>query len=490
MRVHYSNYIDFDNKYNILNKEMEAIIMSSNNLVNEHTRPTTDADRDVGFWDYVILWGGIAVSMGSFTVAAQLFPGLSPLKILASILIGLLIVTIVFVLIGDIGIVYGVPFVVYMRGCFGYKGAIVPAALRLIPAVVLFGFQTWVGANAINLILNQVIGNTNILIPYVIFGVLQTINAAYGLKAMAKFSWLAIPGLAILISYVAVWLLTTYDVTVLELYATPADNTSSLAFGIIAVAGIYLTAGVNSPDLTRDLRRTSDHSSDNFLIRNRKPFLAQVLGLVFIATLLMSTGMGGAILTGSSDAVDIVTAPFDSQLWLLVAVIVLAIAQWSTNTVANLLPGANIFTTIFSKLSFAQGTMITGVLGLLSVPWIVAPYLPTFTALVAAILGPLAGIMIADYHILRKRKLNIEEYYKIGGAFTYNNNYNIKAFVIYGISFIVAVFINLDYAFLTSLFISLVLYTLAMKKEIKPYDGEIKPYVGSEVEESIDGMTK
>lgn len=263
----------------------------------------------------------------------------------------------------------------------------------------------------------------------------------------------------------------------MELYATPADNISSFAFGIIAVAGIYLTARVNSPDLTRTLRRTPDHSSKNFLIRNRKTFIAQVLGLVIIATVLMSVGMGGAILTGSSDAVEIIMALFDSPFWLLVAVVILAIAQWSTNTVANLLPGANIFTTIFSRLTFAQGTIITGVLGLLSPPWLVAPYLPTFTAFVAAIRGLLAGIMITDYHILRKRKLNIEEYYKISGTFTYNNNYNIKAFVIYGVSFIIGVVINLAYAFLISLFISLVLYTLAMKKEIKPYDGEIKPYV-------------
>ncbi|MCT7656253.1 cytosine permease [Oceanimonas sp. NS1] len=150
--------------------------MAVHEMNNPELMPSTDKDRDINIWDFTMLWAGMTINMGAFTMGAQLYPGLSPWTIIGAILAAYAIVTSILILAGDIGIRYGIPFTVYIRGCFGYKGAKIPAAFRAIPACFWFGFQTWVAAVAIGKVLEMWIGYSNTTILILIFGVLQVVE--------------------------------------------------------------------------------------------------------------------------------------------------------------------------------------------------------------------------------------------------------------------------------------------------------------------------
>jgi NCS1 family nucleobase:cation symporter-1 len=433
------------------------------NLRNPELLPTKDKDRDISIGDFTMLWAGMTINMGAFTMGAQLYPDLSPVTILIAILVAYLMVTSILILTGDIGLVYGLPFAVYIRKCFGYKGANIPAFFRAIPACFWFGFQTWVGAVALDMIMEMWIGYSNVTLLILLFGTLQILNAVFGMKAMAKFDWIAIPSLVILIAAVTFWLLKMNDATIIDVFAAPSSGTGSFWFAVMGIAGIWITMGINSPDLNRKLKRSVDHSSDNFFIRNRKPIYAQLTGLVIIGAGTLLVGMIGGILTGTWDPVEIIANSITTPVILLLSLLTIVFAQWSTNTAANLMPAAYVIMNAFPKLNFAKGVVAAGIIGLLMMPWVFADNLLWFTVITSGLLGPIAGIMITDYHILRKRKLDIEEFYTTDGQTSFNK----KGFIAYGISFVLSI-LFMDYAFFIGFVVSTLLYYVLMKNEVAP----------------------
>ncbi|MFP2768650.1 cytosine permease [Oceanisphaera sp. KMM 10153] len=441
--------------------------MAVHEMNNPELMPSTDKDRDINIWDFTMLWAGMTINMGAFTMGAQLYPGLSPWTIIGAILAAYTIVTTILILAGDIGIRYGIPFTVYIRGCFGYQGAKIPAAFRAIPACFWFGFQTWVAAVAIGKVLEMWIGYSNTTILILIFGVLQVINAIYGMKAMAKFDWVAIPALTILIGLVTFWLLQTNNATIGDVLAAPSLDNGSFWFAVMAIAGIWITMGLNSPDMTRKLERSRDHSSKNFFIRNRKPFFAQISGLIVIGSGILMVGMIGGILTGTWDPIEIVLNSMSSPIVLILSMITIAFAQWSTNTAANLMPSALILMNVFPRLNFGQGVAISGAIGLLMMPWVFADNLLWFSVITSGLLGPVAGIMLADFYLLRRGQLNVDDFYNPRGPFVYQNNYNLRAFLVYGLSFACSL-VFIDLAFFVGLVVSVVGYYLLMKPIARP----------------------
>jgi NCS1 family nucleobase:cation symporter-1 len=283
------------------------------------------------------------------------------------------------------------------------------------------------------------------------------------MKAMAKFDWIAIPSLVILIAAVTFWLLKMNDATIIDVFAAPSSGTGSFWFAVMGIAGIWITMGINSPDLNRKLKRSVDHSSDNFFIRNRKPIYAQLTGLVIIGAGTLLVGMIGGILTGTWDPVEIIANSITTPVILLLSLLTIVFAQWSTNTAANLMPAAYVIMNAFPKLNFAKGVVAAGIIGLLMMPWVFADNLLWFTVITSGLLGPIAGIMITDYHILRKRKLDIEEFYTTDGQTSFNK----KGFIAYGISFVLSI-LFMDYAFFIGFVVSTLLYYVLMKNEVAP----------------------
>lgn len=449
-----------------------------NPLISEELLPTKDDERDLSLIDYTLLWAGMTINIAGFAVGSQLYPGLSPKMIILGIFAAYGIVTALLVLTGDIGIKYGVPFTVYSRACFGYRGSHIAGLIRCIPCFFWFGFQTWVGAAALNEILKMITGYSNVPILIIIFGGLQIFNAIYGLKAMAKFDWIAIPALAIVLGLMMFWLLKDNNATISDIMNAPADNNLSFVFAVTGIAGGWITMALNSPDLSRKIKRDENYMEQSFLQRNKNSIISQVLGLVVVGALILIVGMTAGILTGVWNPIDVCIMSFQSKKFILIfCFLTILLAQWSTNTAANLMPPAYILLNIFPKLKFSITTIIAGIIGLIIMPWQFSDYLVQFQAISSALLGPICGIMISDYYLVRKQILNVKDLYEVDGQYKYKNNYNPAAILTLVLSFSIGIFTG-DYAFFTSLILSLVLYVILMKKIIlEKYEQNIGKYI-------------
>lgn len=431
--------------------------------------PTKDSERTLSLWDYTILWAGMTINIVAFSLGAQYYnggDGLSPWMLILVVLLGYGLVTALTVLAGDIGTKYGVPFAVYSRAAFGYKGSYLAGLVRCVPCFYWFGFQTWVEACALNMIMGIVVpGFDNVTMMLLLFAAFQIINALFGMEAMAKFDWIAVPMLGIMFAAIVVTICKKYNVSVPDIMAVKAAGNYSIAFAVSGIAGGWITMALNGPDLARQIKRSDDYKNQGLLKRNERAILGQLIGLLAVGVIAMMVGMAAGVFTGEWDLNNVVYSLFSNHMFMLVfCFISIAFAQWSTNTAANLMPPAYILLNIFPKMKFWMTTIISGIIGLLMMPWKQqgGDFLVVIQSHFSTLLGPIIGIMLADYFFIRKTVLNVDDLYNAGGQYTYTKGFNMGAMVTMIISFGLSLLAG-DYSFFAGLAISIVIYIVLMR---------------------------
>ncbi|OLR65414.1 cytosine permease [Peptoniphilus porci] len=441
----------------------------NNSLKNKELMPTQDSERTMSLADYIILWSGMTINIVAFSLGAQYFDngkGLSPLMISLVMIIGYGIVTLLTAMVGDIGTKYGIPFAAYIRAPFGYKGSYIASIIRAIPGLYWFGFLTWVGANSLNTMFGILApGFDNLTIIIIIFAAVQIMNTMYGVEAMAKFGWIAIPCLAIMFTAITIKIMDVYSITIPDVMATTAEGGYSIPFAISGIAGGWITMALNGGDLTRQIKRYPDYYKMNFWQRNKRAIIGQVIGLMLVGVLTMLVGVMAGITTGFWDLNDVVPHLFTNKFTVSLCLIVIMFAQWSTNTAANLLPPSLALLNIFPKLKYSYSTIICGCISILMMPWKLQSqggFLVTIQSWISLMLGPIIGIILTDYFLIRKTQVNIKDLYDSQGQYYYKNGYNFAAVLATFLSFVLALFTG-DYAFYTGLTISVVIYYVLMK---------------------------
>lgn len=441
--------------------------------------PTVESGRTMSLADYFILWAGMTINVVAFSLGAQYYnggDGLGAWTLVLVILVGYGIVTALTALMGDIGTLYGVPFAVYARAPFGYKGSSIAGLLRAVPALYWFGFQTWVGAAALNYMMETIFGVGNLTLMIIAFAVFQVVNAMYGLKAMAKFDWIAIPALAVLFVAIAIAIGNTYGVTIPDIMATKGKGNMSVIYAISGIAGGWITMALNGSDLARQIKHVPDYGKKGLIARNKRALIGQFFGLMVIGVLCMLIGMAAGITTGEWDLNAICVKLFNSNVGLVLALIAVVFAQWSTNTAGNLMPPSYVLISIFPKLNFKSASIICGVIAIAIQPWKIqnsGTFLVDIQNYISILLGPVMGILLADYFIVRKCKLNVHDLYTVGGQYQYNNGFNMSAIIALAAGFGLS-FISSTYAFFIGLIAAPIIYVILMKNfTIKKYDQKI-----------------
>lgn len=440
-------------------------------LNNKDLLPTSDSTRNMSLIDYIFLWAGMTIDIVAFSLGSQYYnngQGLSPWGMIFAMFMGYGIVTIFTVMIGDIGTKYGISFSLYSRAAFGYKGSYIASIIRVIPAIYWFGFLTWVGASSLNHIFGMLFpGFNNLTITIILFAVLQIINSIYGLKAMAKFDWLAIPLLAVLFGAILAETLIKYDISISDILATKTEGNFSYAFAIAGIAGGWITMALNGCDLTRQIKHVKNSKQCGFFTRNRNAVIGQIIGLMLVGIITMLIGAAAGITSGYWDLNDVIPNLFDSKLSLIFCFSAVVLSQWSTNTTANLLPPTLALLNIFPNLKFKTSAIICGVIGVLIIPFQTqgTGFLISVQYWISQMLGPVIGILIADYFIIRKCILNVHDLYINNGQYQYLNGFNPAAIITIILSFIIGLLCG-DYAFFAGLICSVLLYSLLMKKMI------------------------
>ncbi|MDR2181953.1 MAG: cytosine permease [Treponema sp.] len=450
-------------------------------IKNPELLPTTEAGRTMSMADYIILWAGMTINIIGFSLGAQYYnggDGLSALVLSIVIFIGYGLVTLMTVLIGDIGTTYGLPFAAYIRAPFGYRGATIAAIFRAVPALYWFGFLTWVGASALNYMVGAIVpGFDSLNLMIAIFGILQILNAMFGLKAMAKFDWVAVPALAVLFAAILVASASRGNVSLFEILASPAKGNMSIAYAISGIAGGWITMSLNGSDLSRQIKRDPAYAAQSFFKRNKRAFIGQFLGMTVVGALIMLVGMIAGIATGEWDLNQVCILFFQSKIGLILSFIAIVFAQWSTNTAANLMPPTYILIGLFPrKLKFWSATIIAGIIGIAIMPWKIqssGTFLVDIQVFISTFLGPIIGIMLADYFLIRKTKLNVHDLYAGSGQYTYLKGFNPSALTALIAGFALS-FLNSDFGFFIALIGAPIVYVVLMNAfTLKKYDQKI-----------------
>jgi NCS1 family nucleobase:cation symporter-1 len=411
-------------------------------LINEDLAPVPSSKRKWNTWNYAALWISMSLCIPTYMLASSLIDGgMNWWQAILTIFLANTIVLIPMVLNGNAGARYGIPFPVLVRASFGTKGANIPAMLRAIVACGWFGIQTWIGGFALYQMLRLWIPSLESLPP--IF------PASFGLPtgpAICFFLfwlvnmwivYLGVESIRKLLVFKAIFLplaalgLLFWAISAAKGLGPILEQPSKLygaAFwnyffpALTGMVGFWATLSLNIPDFTR------------YATSQKAQIKGQAIGLPPSMTLFAFIGVvvtsATAIVYGNTIWDPVVLAgKFDNMLMVSFAMIAVAISTLATNIAANIVSPANDFSNLApGKINFRTGGFITGVIGILIFPWklIEDPTGYIFTWLIAysSLLGPVGGIMIADYFFIRKQSLDVNDLYRHKGIYGYGNGFN------------------------------------------------------------------
>ena len=417
--------------------ELETDV-SQSPLWNKDLAPTPLSRRTWSTYNIAALWIGMSVVITTYTLASGLMSqGMNWAQALTTILLGNVIVLIPMILNAHAGTKYGVSFPVLARASFGVKGANIPAMLRAIVACGWFGIQTWIGGLAIDALMTALWSGWTSLpggkaIGFAVFWLIQVaiiIKGTEGIKILESWSapLLLVGGLALL-----VWAVRNGGgMSNILSQSSKLQQGGSTPFWVLfpaaltANVGYWATLSLNIPDFTR------------YAKSQRSQMTGQALGLPTTMTAFAFIGVAVTAATivvfGKAvwDPIQLVTMIGTPAVIIFGALVVLA-AQLTTNMAANVVSPANDFSNLAPrKISYVTGGLITAVIGIAMMPWKLyndaAAYIFTWLLGYSSLMGALGGILIADYWVVRKQKLNLRDLFELQGEYTYSNGTNWRA---------------------------------------------------------------
>jgi len=430
--------------------EGQLAALQDSQLFNPDLAPVPPAQRKWRVGSFAALWISMSACIPTYMLASSLIGGgMNWWQAILTIFLGNLIVLIPMVLNAHAGTLYGIPFPIYCRAAFGTKGANVPALMRAFVACGWFGIQTWIGGNAIYKILG-------VFIPSLVAGSQATV---LGITIPQLLCFLFFWGINMLVVYKGIdcirWLLSIKAPLLIALGLLllawahrraggfgpilsqpsafdPGQPKSGQFFAfffpaLTGMIGFWATLSLNIPDFSR------------YAVSQRDQIVGQALGLPLTMALYSFIGVAvtsaTTIIYGQTiwHPVDVLTR-FKSPVVLVVAMVALCIATLATNIAANVVSPANDFAHLAPRrISFRLGGLITGLIGVLMMPWklVADPNGYIFTWLIAysALLGPIGGILIADYYVWRRRRLNLPALYQTDSEYRFTNGFSMVALI-------------------------------------------------------------
>ncbi len=449
-------------------------------LYNEDLAPIPPEKRTWGTYNYASLWVAMSVCIPTYMLASGLIAGgMSWKQAIGTILLGNLIVLAPMILNAHAGTKYGIPFPVYARASFGVRGANVPALLRAVVACGWFGIQTWIGGQAIYSML-QVLwpaAATHAGVSWICFFAFWLLNMLVVWRGIATIKFLEGIGAPFMlgIGLLLLFWITSKAGGLGPVLSTPSKFKTTAEFmrffipSLTGMVGFWATVALNIPDFTR------------YAKSQKAQMVGQALGLPTARTLYAFIGVAvtsaSAVLFGTAiwDPV-VLLGRFHQPIIASVALVALVIATLNTNVAANVVSPSNDFSNLNPRLiSFRTGGLITGVIGILMMPW---KLLTDFNSYIfgwlvgySGLLGPIAGIMIADYFVVRRSNLKPDELYQRGGAYEYHSGVNYRAMLALALGIAIAL-VGLavpvlrwlyDYAWFVGFFTSAIAYCLLMR---------------------------
>jgi NCS1 family nucleobase:cation symporter-1 len=424
--------------------------ISQSSFYNEDLAPVPVSKRNWTTYNYAALWISMAHCIPTYMMSSGLISeGMNWWQALFTILLGNTIVLIPILLNSHPGTKYGIPFPVFARAAYGTLGSNVPALMRALVACGWFGIQAWIGGEALNTFFKAIIPGWPTLLggpvgghtptewlSFLLFWGLNIYIIYRGMDLLRKVENWAAPFVLIMTSLLLGWAIWRanglgYLLNQQGKFHSLAEFWPTFILSLTGMIGFWATLSLNMPDFTR------------FGKSQRDQVVGQVVALpstmtVFAAMGVMITSAAIVIYPHMRPA-DLwdpmkVVGQFQSIAVIAISMFTIVVATLAVNIAANVVSPANDFANAFPKwISFRTGGLITGIIGILMQPWrlLADPTGYIFGWLVgySGGLGSIAGVLIADYWFVRKKRLELGDLYRPQGAYTYTRGWNWPAIV-------------------------------------------------------------
>ena len=415
----------------------------SSPLYNQDLAPVPVKRRTWTTYNYMALWIGMAHNIPTYLLASGLVAlGMAWYQAILTIALANVIVLIPMLLNSHAGTKYGIPYPVFARSSFGVFGANVAALLRAGVACGWFGIQTWIGGGALFTLAGALFGSgwSNAAaiaghpwtqwLSFAIFWVINILIILRGMNAVRRFENWAAPFVLLVAFGLLAWMVSKAGG-----FGPIVSQGGTVGWGsdfwlklfppsLMGMIAFWSTLSLNMPDFTR------------FGKSQRAQAVGQILGLPTTMTLFPLL----AVLITSATVVVygkpiwdpvVLTGKFTNPIVIVFALFSLAVATLSVNVAANVVSPSYDFSNLWPKLiSFRTGGLITGVLGILIQPWRLLEsanvYIFTWLGFYGGALGAIAGVLIADYWVIRQNRLKLADLYKENGIYSYAGGFNLR----------------------------------------------------------------
>jgi NCS1 family nucleobase:cation symporter-1 len=481
----------------------EPDITADGRLYNEDLAPVPPEKRTWRTINYLTLWVGMSSQIPTYLVAGGLIAlGMNWWQAIFTVALGNSLILVPILLNSHVGAKYGIPFPVFVRASYGVFGANLPALMRAAVACGWFGIQCWIGGTAINLAIAAIIpgwkdfggevgGNPiGMWLAFLIFWALHMYIIWRGMEALRRFQTYAAPIVLAFGVGLLIWMVSAADGFGPILSDPGKLNTLSdfmpvFIPALVGVMALWATLSLNVPDFTR------------FAINQRSQLIGQAIALPLAMTLFATIG---AILASASKVVygEAIWDPVElaghisSPALTLIAMAAAAVVTLTVNMSANVVSPSYDFANVAPRhISRRTGGMLVGFFGIASQPWSLlsspSGFIFNWLGGYGAGMGAIAGIMIADYWLVRRGQLKVRDLFSEKGVYRYTGGWNIRALIATGLGLILAwggyvipaIEDLTDYGWFVGFFVSGIAYLILVRTG-SPVQQGVRPSLGEE----------
>lgn len=429
-------------------------------------KPLGKHERSMNWVSYVMLWLGGCISIGTLAQgSAQLEAGLNMWQLLLAVTIGSLILVIGIVFNDRFSYETGAPYAIQLKSAFGTKGNIVPTMIRALPAIVWYGYQTWLGGAAINQIVIAFAGEDSVLNNvWIWFFAFQVLQILLSVKGFSGIKWVEnIGGVVIMCAMLYLLYLCIGNAGNNQIIQTQLMNkagTWGMPFvaAIMAFFGNSTTVMLNAGDYSRELKGGCGYGKRGF---------GYFLSMVPATVLLGMIGAMASTITGIANPINAFAAMVPSKALMIIVLLFILFAQMTTNLASNVVPPAYAFMDAF-HMKHRTAVILIGILAVCCCPWILtndssAAGLAMFSKIYTAFFGPIFAVLITDFYILHKRKFSREQLADLYDDEGTRKGTNWAAIIAIAVGAVIGI-LNVNISFFTATIPTALVYYFCMKK--------------------------
>jgi nucleobase:cation symporter-1, NCS1 family len=417
---------------------LAAETIRKSSLYNKDLAPVSADRRTWTTYNYAALWISMSVNIPTYMLASGMIAGgMNWKQALFTVFLGNVLVLIPMLLNAHAGAQYGIPFPIFARASFGVLGANIPAILRALVACGWFGIQTWIGGEAINAMIVALAPSWAYFsygpsLCFLFFWLLNALVILRGIETIRFLQGVSAPFLLLIGLALLLWARAKAG-GFGPMLATPSKFRTFGEFfrffvpSLTGVVGFWATVSLNIPDFTRYARSQRDQ------------VVGQALGLPATMTFYSFIGIAVTsatlIIFGQAlwDPVAVLSR-LGNPFAVVLAMLALLMATLNVNVAANVVSPANDFSNLSPRhISFRTGGLITCFVGILMQPWKLmanyGSYIFGWLVGYSGFLGPIAGVLICDYFVIRKKVLIVDDLYQRNGLYEYQHGFDWQAIV-------------------------------------------------------------